>query len=129
MMLKHKYRMRYTKDFHETISLGYSCKTKIMIFFLLKTCILDISKIGFIAPKSIGKAVNRNLIKRKFRSILFNSILENKNLHFSKLKTGYKMVTLISSKNKYFYSSIILKNYIFSLNIIQANMAFKKSKT
>ena len=64
--MKRKYRLRRSNDFQRVRHLGESNASPIMVLAFLRNG-LDHSRFGFVVSKHLGKAVDRNKIKRRMR--------------------------------------------------------------
>jgi ribonuclease P protein component len=67
MMLQKQYRLRKRYDFKRTYQRGKSVKNRNFVICYAKNH-SDSVKIGFSVSKKIGKAVERNRVKRKLRA-------------------------------------------------------------
>lgn len=65
-MLSRKYRLRRRKDFRRTYKYGHSAKNHYFVVYWRRNG-LECHRIGFSVSKKIGKAVERNRVKRRLR--------------------------------------------------------------
>ncbi len=85
----YRYHLKKSKEFKLVFLAGNKKTGKYIITYLLPNQ-QDISRIGFIVKKDIGKAVLRNKIKRRLREIW------RKRCH--KLITGYDIIVLAKKR-------------------------------
>jgi ribonuclease P protein component len=81
--MKQKYRLRRNSDFQRVRRNGKSYASPLMVLAFLRNE-LDYSRFGFVVNKHLGKAVQRNKIKRRMR--------EAARLRSHKVKPGYDLV-------------------------------------
>lgn len=82
-MIPKTYRLRKNSDFRITYKYGKSLATKNLVLYIRKNR-LEESRIGFSISKKIGKANERNHIKRRCREILRHKLPD--------LKSGYDLI-------------------------------------
>ena len=83
--MKRKYRLRRNSDFQQVRRLGKSYASPIMVLAFLQNE-LDYSRFGFVVSKRLGKAFNRNKIKRRMR--------ESIRLQMQEIKPGFDLVLI-----------------------------------
>lgn len=81
--MKRKYRLRRNSDFRRVRHVGESNASPILVLAFLRNN-LPHSRFGFVVNKQLGKAVQRNKIKRRLR--------EAARLRLSYIQTGYDLV-------------------------------------
>lgn len=64
--MKRKYRLRRSSDFQRVRQVGKSNASSLMVLAFARNE-LDHSRFGFVVSKRIGKAVQRNKVKRRMR--------------------------------------------------------------
>jgi ribonuclease P protein component len=96
--MKRKYRLRRQSDFQRVRCHGKSYASPIMVLAFLRNE-SSYSRYGFVVNKRLGKAVQRNRIKRRMREAV--------RLRMIRVKPGYDLV-LIARKhiNQATYSEI-----------------------
>jgi ribonuclease P protein component len=67
--MKRQYRLRYNVDFQRVRRDGKSNASPLMVLAFLRNE-LDYSRFGFVVSKRLGKAVQRNRIKRRIREAI-----------------------------------------------------------
>ncbi|HMQ50601.1 MAG TPA: ribonuclease P protein component [Anaerolineae bacterium] len=83
--MKRKYRLRQNSDFQRVRQFGQSYASPIMVLAFLRNE-LDHNRFGFVVSKRLGKAVERNKIKRQLREVA--------RLRLSQIKPGYDLVII-----------------------------------
>ena len=81
--MKRKYRLRRNSDFQQVRRVGKSYASPILVLAFLRNE-LDHSRFGFVVSKHLGKAVQRNKIKRRLR--------EAARFRLKKIKPGFDLV-------------------------------------
>ena len=81
--MKRKYRLRRNSDFQQVRQNGKFYASPIMVLAFLRNE-LDHSRFGFVVSKRLGKAVQRNKVKRQMR--------EAARLRISQVKPGFDLV-------------------------------------
>lgn len=81
--MKRKYRLRRNHDFQRVRHDGESNASSILVLAFLRNN-LSHSRFGFVVSKQLGKAVQRNKIKRRLR--------EAARLRLAHIQTGYDLV-------------------------------------
>ena len=81
--MKRQYRLRRNSDFQRVRRFGKFHASPLMVLAFLRNE-LDHSRFGFVVSKRIGKAVQRNKIKRRMR--------EATRLRLAKIKPGFDLV-------------------------------------
>jgi ribonuclease P protein component len=81
--MKRQYRLRRNSDFQRVRHLGKFYASPVMVLAFLRNE-LDHSRFGFVVSKRIGKAVQRNKIKRRLR--------EATRLRIPNIKPGFDLV-------------------------------------
>ncbi len=81
--MKRHYRLRRNSDFQRVRRIGKFYASPVMVLAFLRNE-LDHSRFGFVVSKRLGKAVQRNKIKRRMR--------EATRLRISKIKPGFDLV-------------------------------------
>jgi len=83
--MKRKYRLRRNSDFQQVRRLGKSYASPLMVLAFLHNE-LDYSRFGFVVSKRLGKAFQRNKIKRRMR--------ESIRLRMPEIKPGFDLVLI-----------------------------------
>jgi ribonuclease P protein component len=81
--MKRKYRLRRNNDFERVRYAGQSIASPLLVLAFLRNN-LDHSRFGFVVSKRLGKAVQRNKIKRRSREAV--------RLRLAQIKPGYDLV-------------------------------------
>jgi ribonuclease P protein component len=81
--MKRKYRLRRNSDFQHVRQIGKSYASPLMVLAFLRNQ-LDHSRFGFVVNKHLGKAVQRNKIKRRMREAM--------RLRRQEIKPGFDLV-------------------------------------
>jgi len=81
--MKRKYRLRRNSDFQRVRHVGKSYASPFLVLAFLRNNV-DHSRFGFVVSKQLGKAVDRNKIKRRIREAV--------RLRFLHIATGYDVV-------------------------------------
>ena len=81
--MKRQYRLRRNSDFQRVRHLGKFYASPVMVLAFLRNE-LDHSRFGFVVSERIGKAVQRNQIKRRLR--------EATRLRITDIKPGFDLV-------------------------------------
>jgi ribonuclease P protein component len=87
--MKRKVRLRQNSDFQRVRQFGQSYASPMMVLAFLRNE-LDYNRFGFVVNKRLGKAVERNKIKRQLREAV--------RLRLSEIKPGHDLV-LIARKS------------------------------
>ena len=83
--MKRKYRLRRNSDFRRVRYVGKSYASPIMVLAFLRNGLTH-SRFGFVVSKQLGKAINRNKLKRRMR--------EATRLRLSQIKSGFDIVII-----------------------------------
>ncbi|MCB0211309.1 MAG: ribonuclease P protein component [Anaerolineae bacterium] len=83
--MKRKYRLRRNSDFQRIRQVGKSYASSLLVLAFLRNE-LDHSRFGFVVSKRLGKAVQRNKIKRRMR--------ESVRLKIPHIKPGFDVVLI-----------------------------------
>ncbi|HAM44577.1 MAG TPA: ribonuclease P protein component [Propionibacteriaceae bacterium] len=67
-MLGSESRLRRTGEFRDTMRQGVRCGRRSLVLHARKGP-SEYSRVGFIVPKTVGKAVTRNRVKRRLRHL------------------------------------------------------------
>ena len=81
--MRREYRLRRNSDFQQVRQNGKFYASPIMVLAFLRNE-LDYSRFGFVVSNRLGKAVQRNKIKRRMR--------EAARLRFPRIKPGFDLV-------------------------------------
>jgi ribonuclease P protein component len=81
--MKRKYRLRRNSDFERVRYAGQSIASPLWVLAFLRNN-LDHSRFGFVVSKRLGKAVQRNKIKRRAREAI--------RLRLAQIKPGFDVV-------------------------------------
>lgn len=81
--MKRKYRLRRNDDFRRVRHVGKSNASPLLVLAFLRNN-LDHSRFGFVVSKQLGKAVQRNKIKRRVREAV--------RLRLAQIQTGFDIV-------------------------------------
>lgn len=81
--MKRQHRLRHNVDFQRVRRNGKSNASPLMVLAFLRNE-LDYSRFGFVVSKRLGKAVQRNQIKRRMREII--------RLRTARIKPGFDLV-------------------------------------
>lgn len=73
-MLATKNRMRTSANFSHTVRSGVRNGRRNLVLYVVSTSSDEPSQIGFIVAKTVGNAVTRNLVKRRLREIVVETI-------------------------------------------------------
>jgi ribonuclease P protein component len=76
-MLKKDYRINKKKEYNNIYKKGKKIPGKYMVIFIIRTEDRN-SRFGFVTSKKVGNAVQRNLAKRRLRSIVYHTMNEIK---------------------------------------------------
>jgi ribonuclease P protein component len=83
--MRRKYRLRRNNDFQQVRQYGKFNASPLMVLAFLRNE-LDHSRFGFVVSKRLGKAVQRNKIKRRMR--------EATRLRIPQIKPGFDLVLI-----------------------------------
>jgi ribonuclease P protein component len=83
--MNRQYRLRRNSDFRRVRQIGKSYASPLMVLAFLRNE-LDHNRFGFVVSKQLGKAVERNKIKRRMR--------EAARLRLAKIKPGFDLVLI-----------------------------------
>lgn len=86
MRLPRKFSMTQRAEFARVRELGKSRPGRFLVLSVLHTAELEHLKLGFITTKKVGKAHERNLLRRRFRSIVVKN--------GEKLRSDFYIVTI-----------------------------------
>lgn len=75
-MLATKNRMRTSADFSHTVRSGDRNGRRNVVLYVVSTSAEQASQFGFIVSKAVGNAVTRNLVKRRLREIVVETLRE-----------------------------------------------------
>ena len=81
--MRRQYRLRRSSDFQQVRQNGKFYASPIMVLAFLRNE-LDYSRFGFVVSKRLGKAVQRNKIKRRMREVT--------RLCMSRIEPGFDLV-------------------------------------
>lgn len=84
-LMKRNYRLRRNSDFQRVRRFGETYASPIMVLAFLRNE-LEYSRFGFIVNKRLGKAVQRNKVKRRMR--------EASRLKLEQIKPGFDVVLI-----------------------------------
>lgn len=73
-MLATKNRMRTSANFSHTVRSGARNGRRNVVLYMVSSSPDEPSQIGFIVAKTVGNAVTRNLVKRRLREIVVETI-------------------------------------------------------
>ncbi|MFQ4148124.1 ribonuclease P protein component [Arthrobacter sp. LAPM80] len=73
-MLATKNRMRTSANFSHTVRSGVRNGRRNLVLYMVSTSPDEPSQVGFIVAKTVGNAVTRNLVKRRLREIVVETI-------------------------------------------------------
>lgn len=90
-MLKRENRLTKNNDFQQVYNRGLSYSGNYVVLYVKKNR-LDRTRIGFTVSKKIGKAVERNQIKRRMREIC--------RVNFERFNSGYDLIFVARKKIK-----------------------------
>ena len=83
--MKRQYRLRHNSDFRRVRQHGKSYASPIMVLAFLRNE-LNHNRFGFVVSKRLGKAVQRNKIKRRMREAVRHRI--------SQIKPGFDVILI-----------------------------------
>jgi ribonuclease P protein component len=83
--MRRKYRLRCSSDFQQVRQHGKFYASPIMVLAFLRNE-LDHSRFGFVVSKRLGKAVQRNKVKRQMREAI--------RLQIGQIKPGFDLVLI-----------------------------------
>ncbi|NJN98235.1 MAG: ribonuclease P protein component [Anaerolineales bacterium] len=96
--MKRQYRLRQNSDFQRVRREGKSNASPLMVLAFLRNK-LDYSRFGFVVNKRLGKATQRNRIKRRMR--------EATRLRTAQIKSGFDVIFIARQPiNEASYSDI-----------------------
>nr|WP_281068048.1 ribonuclease P protein component [Arthrobacter stackebrandtii] len=70
-------RMRTSANFSHTVRSGVRNGRRNLVLYMVSTSSDEPSQIGFIVSKSVGNAVTRNLVKRRLREIVVETLRQH----------------------------------------------------
>ncbi|WP_343318851.1 ribonuclease P protein component [Arthrobacter sp. TMP15] len=73
-MLATKNRMRTAANFSHTVRSGVRNGRRNLVLYMVSTSPEEPSQVGFIVAKTVGNAVTRNLVKRRLREIVVETV-------------------------------------------------------
>ena len=76
-MLATKNRMRTSANFSHTVRSGVRNGRRNLVLYMVSTSSDAPSQIGFIVAKTVGNAVTRNLVKRRLREIVVETVKQH----------------------------------------------------
>ncbi|POH59459.1 ribonuclease P protein component [Arthrobacter glacialis] len=76
-MLATKNRMRTSANFSHTVRSGVRNGRRNLVLYMVSTSSDAPSQVGFIVAKTVGNAVTRNLVKRRLREIVVETIKQH----------------------------------------------------
>ncbi|MGN5734030.1 ribonuclease P protein component [Arthrobacter psychrochitiniphilus] len=76
-MLATKNRMRTSANFSHTVRSGVRNGRRNLVLYMVSTSPDAPSQVGFIVAKTVGNAVTRNLVKRRLREIVVETIKQH----------------------------------------------------
>ena len=76
-MLATKNRMRTSANFSHTVRSGVRNGRRNLVLYMVFTSPDSPSQIGFIVAKTVGNAVTRNLVKRRLREIVVETLRQH----------------------------------------------------
>ncbi|WP_083508875.1 ribonuclease P protein component [Arthrobacter alpinus] len=76
-MLATKNRMRTSANFSHTVRSGVRNGRRNVVLYMVSTSPDEPSQIGFIVAKTVGNAVTRNLVKRRLREIVVETVRQH----------------------------------------------------
>ncbi|KJS20013.1 MAG: hypothetical protein VR72_16360 [Clostridiaceae bacterium BRH_c20a] len=91
-MLPKKFRLRKNIDFRRIYRSSKSIANQDLVLYIKKNNYSNDTRIGFSISKKLGKANERNLLKRQFREVIRNKI--------EHLKPGYDLIFIARQKIK-----------------------------
>ncbi|MDK2822992.1 MAG: ribonuclease protein component [Clostridia bacterium] len=91
-MLPKKYRLRKNIDFRRIYKSSKSIANQYLVLYIKKNREVNNTRIGFSISKKIGKANERNYLKRQLREIARKNI--------KKIKPGYDLIFIARQKIK-----------------------------
>ncbi|MDE2386446.1 MAG: ribonuclease P protein component [Actinomycetales bacterium] len=68
-MLARENRLVTAEDFRSTMKMGRKVSSDNLVIYLKRDEAMPQSRFGFVVAKTVGGAVTRNLVKRRFRAI------------------------------------------------------------
>src|SRR6185312_17033812 len=69
--------MRTSANFSHTVRSGVRNGRRNLVLYMVSTSLDEPSQIGFIVSKSVGNAVTRNLVKRRLREIVVETLRQH----------------------------------------------------
>jgi len=108
--MKRKYQIKKNKQFRKIYSEGTSLANRYAVLFALENK-LALKRFGFSVSKKLGKAVKRNLIKRRMKEIC--------RLYGYNLNNGYDYVFIARKgieKLDFATTNEIMENLVYRIN-------------
>lgn len=120
--MKRQDRLRHNVDFQRVRRNGKFHASPLMVLAFLRNE-LDCSRFGFVVSKRLGKAVQRNRIKRRMREVI--------RLHMPQIKPGFDLVFIARQPlNQASYAEIeqLLEKLLKESNLLTSGGELKVGK-